>query len=538
MNRVAESPTVSKNERAHFRVLHSSSARPPGNTTGSPQERMLQLQRTIGNRAVQRLIQSKAGTSRQPAPAGRQARPRTATVVQGKRLQRYEAGEHAKLGETQAELQAAFAPLKYVVQKDDQLDGIANKFGITVDELKDANKSLLKRLPDKPGSKKTVDGFDPGTTISIPQKLNDLAKAAVKDPAAKFTINGVVMDYGVGIAMGDLFETPDDMAKASPQELQELANLILREKSGQNVSQAEWQKATKGRYLELAEKNKTHFAPQNPSLAPATSAGAASPNHKTTWQQHHTAALNASQSGDKDRALATNAFADHFLTDAFAAGHLINKTDVMEKFKSQLKVNSKGDFVPASEAFFDDIAQTAFTGAVATEFSTYETVERHYGFHPNINSVSRFSTLLQGIYKEEPDLLANSVTKGIHDKLNTLPGGLPVQNARGDKWHLSGDGTLNTDTTTIAHQAVAQSQLNVISVYNVIGALDYPTLFQKVWDYTPQPTADGVTQVSDAVTKGTDITSADLKNAVVSLIKKNYKLILDELVKRKKLRKA
>jgi hypothetical protein len=542
---------------AQARVLHQQQ---PAATASV--HAVLQLQRAIGNRATRQLIQTKPHSDEQQLQAHElQAHELQAHELQvhgamhplvprrapqlvrqaRKHIQRYEAGEHAQLGETQAELQAAFAPTSYTVKKGEHLDAIAKKFGLSVAELKEANKEKLKKWPATDGSGRMVEGFNAGETISIPQKLNELAKTAVADKSAKFTVNGVVLDYGVGIAMGDLFESPEQMAKAPPQELEALAALIKREQSGgKPVSTAEWQAATGGRYLKLAEKNEAHFAPPNPAFAAASAAGAGSENHKSEWEKYHTSALTISQSGDKDKALATNAFADHFLTDAFSAGHLINKRDVMEQFKGQLKLDAKGkEFTASSKVFFDDIAKTAFVGGVKTEFSKYETYEAYaFGWHPNIDSADRFSALLQGIHKEEPDLLANSVAKGVHDKLNTLPGGLPVENAKGNKWMLSGDGTLNNDTKNVAHQAVAQSQLNIISAFNLTGALNLPDLFKKVWDYTPQPTTAGATQVADAVKKGTDVASADLKNAVVKLINANYLLIIDELVKRKKLRKA
>ena len=457
------------------------------------------------------------------------------------RVQRYEAGEHAQLGETQAELTAGLAPASYVVQKGEKLSTIAKKFGITVAELKEANKDKLKKWPANDGSGRLIEGFNAGETVSIPRKLNDLAKSAIKDKSATFTVNGVVLDYGVGIAMGDLYESPEQMAKASPKELKELAALIKREQAGGKVTTEEWQKATGGRYLKLAEKNVAHFAPQNAGLVKPSGAGATSSNHKSEWEKHHATALEASRAGDKDKALMINAFGDHFLTDAFAAGHLINKLDVMEQFKSQLKLDAKGEnFTAGSQKFFDDVAKDAFTGGVQTEFSKYETVEfKGVVFRPNINSASRFSQLLQGIHKERPDLLANAVAKGVHDRLNTFPGGLPVENAKGDPpWKLSGDGTLNADTRNVARKAVAQSQLNVISVYNVVGPLDTPSLFKRVWDYTPRPSAAGITQLVDEVKKGTDVNSADLKKAMVNLIQSNYMLIIDELVKLNKLKKA
>jgi hypothetical protein len=43
-------------------------------------------------------------------------------------------------------------------------------------------------------------------------------------------ISGVEVDYGIGIAMGDFFATPDKMNKASPETIKKLAELIERER--------------------------------------------------------------------------------------------------------------------------------------------------------------------------------------------------------------------------------------------------------------------------------------------------------------------
>ncbi len=87
-------------------------------------------------------------------------------------------------------------------------------------------------------------------------------------------------------------------------------------------------------------------------------------------------------------------------------------------------------------------------------------------------------------------------------------------------------------------KAVAQSQMNVISAYNLVGPLDTATMFGRVWDYTPRPSAAGLKVLVEQVSKGTDIASNDLKQAVVNLLRANYLLLIAELVKRKKLRKA
>jgi hypothetical protein len=454
-------------------------------------------------------------------------------------VQRYEAGEHAQTGDTQEELKKAFAPLQYTVIKGDTFQSIAAKFNISVAELKAANPDKIRHF--KHGDDHTIEGFRAGDQIAVPQKLNEMARDAVKDPSIKIMVNGVSLDYGTVIAMGgDLFRKPEDLAKAPPDELKAIAALVAEEKrTGKPVSTERWQSATKGRFLDLAAQNEAHFAPSNAAFVAPT--GMSTADHKRAWEENHRKALAAARAGRKDEALLINAFGDHFLTDAFAAGHLFNKRDVMERFNAQLPTKGAGDkreFTKDSEKFFDAVAKTAFVGDVAREFSKYETVERHFGFHPNINSASRFSTLLQHIHLERPELLESAVAKGIHDRLNSLPGGLPVENALGDHWPLSGDKTLNAQTLAIAKRAVAQSQLNVIATFRAAKEPDYPALFKRVWDYTPRPTAESAKMLAGMVASGTDINDAGLRTAVVNLIKENYLVIIAKLVELKALKLA
>jgi hypothetical protein len=460
--------------------------------------------------------------------------PRTAGI------QRYEAGEHAKTGDTHEQLTKAYAPLQYTVVKGDTFDTIADKFKITVAELKEANHDKIKKHPAAKGGT-MVDGFDAGAQIAIPQKLNEMARDAIKDSSVKITVNGVVIDYGTLVAMGgDLFSSPEELAKASPDELKAIAALIEEEKrTGKPIETARWQAATKGRYLDLAAKNEPHFAPSNPDFVAVS--GKSTGDHKQSWEENHRKAVAAARAGDKDKALMTNAFGDHFLTDSFSAGHLFNKRDVMEKFNNQLPTTGKGDdrkFTEGSEKFFDAIAKATFVGDVDAELSKYETAERHYGFHPNINSASRFSALLQGIHMEKPELLESAVAKGVHDKLNTHTGGVMVENSLGETWPLSGDGTLNPQTLATAQRAVAQSQQNVIASFRSASEPDFPALFKRVWDFTPKPTTEGRKEVTGAIASGSDVNSNDLRTAIVDLIKANYLTIIAELVKLGKLRKA
>jgi hypothetical protein len=141
---------------------------------------------------------------------------------------------------------------------------------------------------------------------------------------------------------------------------------------------------------------------------------------------------------------------------------------------------------------------------------------------------------------KRPDLVANAIARAVHTTLNKEPGGVPVKNDRRppDEWELSGDETLNDRTRKIARRAVAQSELNVLAVYNTAAPLDLPRLYAGVWDYTPRPTAAGVDIIRKRVAEGTDPTQSSLVGAVADLIKDNYREILQGLLDLKILKKA
>lgn len=468
-------------------------------------------------------------------------------------IYRYETGEHAQFGETGDIIRAEIShrAFTYRVRGGETPEKLANRFGIEVDRLKQVNSAKIKKWnPTGSGggtaSRKLVEGFNAGEEITIPPVVNALTEEALKSKELTFTVNGVQLDYGEGITMGDFYEDATQMVNAPASELQALAVLIKKEKSGTPVTTKEWDDATGGRYHQLAEKNESHFAPSNPKLVDVSSA-AHGANHQTEWEKYHKFGLDKSRAGAKDEALRVNSFGDHFLTDAFAAGHLVNKRDVMEKFKGGLTKNTDGDYIGDAKVFFDAVAKKSFTRDVKAQFSRHETVDSYNmdgkkdpkgNFHPSINDEGRFSGLLQGIQDTEPDVLANAVAKAVHDSLNTAPKGIPVENANHDKWDLSGDGTLNPRSREIGRKAVAQSQLNILDVFKLTGPLDYNEKFKKVWAFVPYPTGAGETKIKSTVGSGTDLKNASLVNAIVALINANYLLILRELVARGILRRT
>jgi hypothetical protein len=379
--------------------------------------------------------------------------------------------------------------------------------------------------------------------------LTGLVSESPVTPTYQLDVNGVKFTYGEIIAMGDFYETYDDMARASAAELGRLKNLIDRSKRfyegkvmhgkpvGTDPGDADWQAATGNRYLKLAEENFSHFAPSNSTYVSFTSSKT---NHKKEWEQYHNKAIDIMRKGTNssviEKALAVNAFGDHFLTDAFAAGHLVNKDDLSQYFKSLVmtsgKVNADGS------TMFGNIASRAFVGPLKAAFSKYETVEwKGVVFRPNIDSADRFKALLIGIMEKEPDVIGKTmVAKLIHDALNGHSGGVPVTNNVGDKWNLTGDDTLNPANLDIIRKAVKQSIRNLMAAVNDKSPVS--AFYKKVWDIVPQPTAAAVTIIKNVIRNMTNPLGTEIVNGADKLLQKNYQTLLDELVKRKILKKA
>ena len=445
-------------------------------------------------------------------------------------LQRYETHEHIELGATESLIGSG--EQSYVVQRGDYLIRLAQRFGVTEEALKARNADRLHVWVIR-GNR--IEGFRAGDQIVIPSTQSTVLAtprtlAAGEEPQRTLNINGVSVTYGEVIALGDFVASPDDLYAMAAVDLTRLVALLRTEMASPGtVTTEQWNAATNDAYLTLAQANVSHFAPPDPTLV-ATGA-ASGVDHKSQWEQFHAQALALAQAGDRDRALVVNAFGDHFLTDAFSAGHLFNKQDLMRRFATALAGNEA--------AFIDAVAAEVFgdatTAALVSQFESGEPYA--LGWHPNIDSASRFSTLLQRVHAQEPSLVENAVAKAVHDHLNTTM--VDVENARGDHWTLSGDGTLNDATRAVAVRAVAQSQVNVINITaGMVGPLDLNGLFQQVWDYVPHPTAGGVTTVTQAVTQLADPAQVATRHAVALIVNANIQTIIDELVRRGALRRA
>ena len=370
---------------------------------------------------------------------------------------------------------------------------------------------------------------------------------------------GVSFSYGQIIAMADLYETVDDMMAADPVELQRLKELIeqdtayFRSRTAEKVTTGQWEQATSDRYLKLAENNYEHFSPN--VLFRKTAAGRAKGRHgtnKSAWEEHHQRAIteaqriylaSPNQSHFYEWPLIINAFGDHFLTDAFASGHLINKDFTVALFKTNFL--NGGNITARGKAFFQKVAQKAWHGEVARRFSSHETVDYPLcalgwclKWNLNIDSPNMLSKVLIAAAEQQSDRIANFAVGALHDYFNAK--GLQVTNDAGDgEWTTKGDSHLReTDTLKIIQRAVQQSVDNINDPAIRASNLNFGPFYQRVWKHVPRPTPAAIAELERETTEYTNPDSEKLADAAAGLLHSELDSLLKILVKENKLQPA
>jgi hypothetical protein len=436
------------------------------------------------------------------------------------RVYRYKSGEHAEAGMIGSYLGPEEST--YQVRPGELPAAIAARLGISVQALMERNRSKLRRWTTRSG--RQLLGFDAGETIVVPTGRLAVRIPAASEPATPapqpIVVAGVSMEYGEATAMGDFYAIPEAMLGAERKEVTDLLGLIRKERTGGRVEEEEWNTATGRRYMDLNLRNREHFAPAPGAATP--SSPLAGVDHRASWLLHHHQALEVARKGDPARGLAINAFADHFLADAFAAGHLFNKQAVMDTVMGRLRTKRQ------KEAFAKAIADAVFADPTAAAFiAGYQ--GSAYGTFWDINSAGRFKDVLLGIDAEVPDVLPNAVAAAIHDELNAT--GVEVSNAK-RTWKVKGDGSMEEVGRDLMRQAIAESYAQVANAAQSPAAPDLKAMDKAVWDLVPRPTAGGQKAIDAAVARLVDPTAAITIAKVAALVKENLKLLMESAVDR------
>ena len=292
-------------------------------------------------------------------------------------------------------------------------------------EHEDLGDKSLDQLQDflqtEEGKKWAKDhGIDPAKLVKQVE-ADPLKKAGGKITAGTRAVGGkgkedVKLTPGEITALsGDFYKGPDEIASAASQalekeggknELDKLVQAIEQERKGELPdANKTYEQITKGRYLDLAKSNDVHFAPLN----------------RVEWRRLHLQAIAEAATAKDDRALQhallVDASGGHFLTDAYASGHLFDKGKLVAAIKLHLQAHPLRTENPEAQLF---------AGIVT--------------FSGNADQL---------------------VLKGIHDRMNIE--GFDVTNAAGMKWRTFGDAQLAKapDTSRIAALALFKSRQQI-----------------------------------------------------------------------------
>lgn len=350
-----------------------------------------------------------AGRGREPEP--QVLAHEAAHVVQtalhpgAPRVQRYESPEHEDLGDAALDELLAFLQTPEGVDwaRTRKLDATALVRSIQADPLRQAGGKIRvgRRAVGQEGTEQAVD-LTPGQIVAL---------------------------------AGDFFAGPEAITAAASRplakpgdanEIDRLQTAIGEERKGKlDDPNRRYEELTGGRYLKLAKQNDEHFAPLNrrewrrlheQALAEATAAGVA-----RRAQPAKFAGKSLADDAALQHALLVDAAGGHFLTDAYASGHLFRKNELLAAIRLHLAAHPLRTGNPEAQTY---------AGIVTASGNADQLV-----------------------------------LKNIHDRLNRE--GFDVTNGRGMAWRTFGDAQLAKapDTQRIASLALFLSRQQVYAAH-------------------------------------------------------------------------
>jgi hypothetical protein len=366
---------------------------------------------------------------------------------------------------------------------------------------------LRRRTVQRYGSSEHMDAGDAATTRALTLDL------WTGPPNPLTQTKKVTLSYGTANALlGDFYTGWAQLKKAPAPEVERLAALIKQEQtaraSGKPLpAESDYEQATAARrtgalqpggdvktYLELAEGNVDHYTPSNrdhfarqhkAALAKALEALALKNKGDTAGAQAATT-----------EAFGLNAEADHFLEDAFAAGHLINKPMIQLatlQFWTSGVGRAAGDNLRAAAASDQARIWREIETHVLPGLSTTERIAMEHVLDRQ-DAINRVINRILDTLQDQPDKLANLGAKLVHDHLNT--NGVMVFNEADPStgWRTFGDNFLAKGVTasklaTALKASVANIELAATSGIGAIGGKTDIDAFLRTnnpWQFAPK----------------------------------------------------
>lgn len=307
---------------------------------------------------------------------------------------------------------------------------------------------------------------------------------------ASVDVNGVSFTPGEINALVDYVGSVDELFAYPPAVLLQMKGMIAN-----GVEDAKtWDGLTNGGYSKLAQDNECHFAPS------ASGGGA---DFRSTFIALHAEALGLMRRAEAQpdapehddlvaRARATAYSAEHFLEDAFSAGHQVGGGDV------ESAVDDAMEGVLASLP-----ALTLGVGALVwLEHS--ETIQCYGTLTGGPLSSAEFMELaLAGSAIQGMSGVYDAVRKTVHEDLGA--GGVEVASkAHPEPWMLPGDGDLasSPETYTAIQKALSQARLQL--EHELAPGVDPTVTATAFFDlHAPTPTSAGRAKVAASLAENT-----------------------------------
>ena len=269
-----------------------------------------------------------------------------------------------------------------------------------------------------------------------------------------------------------------------------------------------WEDATGGMYAKEAQDNEKHFAP---------SPGDGGANFRSNFINHYGRALMYGQGGNAEQARLALYTAEHYLQDAFSAGHQLAAKDVESAVQAQI-----GWFSTAKAA--GEIADRVWAQA--------STAIQHYGFgiSPTI-ATPLTQTQFKGIATGGALLkgsagFVDAVRQSVHEDL-AKTGVEVTSKAHPEPFVLAGDHDLASDEVGVAclQAALAEARAKVDAVAGQ--AIEPTPLATELFDkHCPIPTSSGRATVGDVTDARTETPQA-IFDAVVEAMVRTIEGVMD-----------
>jgi hypothetical protein len=309
-------------------------------------------------------------------------------------------------------------------------------------------------------------------------------------------IGGVVFTPGEINALADFVGSPVELASYPTETLQQMkARIDLPAPACEDA--AAWDALTNGGYSKLARDNESHFAPGGEEGADFESSFVLNYS-QALYIAQQAAALDGQEADDKMTEARTLAyFAEHFLEDAFAAGHQVAATDVGAAVGSALGGERVSSLAP-------EIAKSVFATSSAS-IGQYESLGLA-GWRALTTAEAFAAVVEEALLVEGQGLLEDAVRKFVHEQLS---GKVEVASPHHpEPWVLSGDSGLDgggDSAVTLACLGDALSDVRSTLEIAMMPGWHADSQAQKVFDlHRPVPTGAGQRVVDQTLAHATE----------------------------------